>query len=153
MDITLIGNQEKTLIVSTDTVSIEKAGGVFTEKRVKSIPIRQITSVEVKKPGAMVGFIQFSIAGSTSPNSSYTLTGGVADAVKDENAVVFTGDDKYETALSIKAYVEGWGGSKQQTTPALSLADEILKLKALLDAGALSKDEFEQAKGKILSGI
>ncbi|TGE26109.1 SHOCT domain-containing protein [Hymenobacter aquaticus] len=35
--------------------------------------------------------------------------------------------------------------------PAASTADELLKLKGLLDAGVLTKEEFEQQKAKLLS--
>ncbi|MBD2755082.1 SHOCT domain-containing protein [Spirosoma sp. BT704] len=39
-----------------------------------------------------------------------------------------------------------------QANPApISVADELLKLKQLLDAGALTQDEFNQQKKKLLS--
>ena len=37
-----------------------------------------------------------------------------------------------------------------QQTPVISIADEILKLKKLLDDGVLTKEEFETQKKKIL---
>lgn len=49
----------------------------------KRIPISQITAVQYKKPGATVGYIQFTIAGS---NES---TGGGWQAMQDENTVTF----------------------------------------------------------------
>lgn len=110
VNLVLHGNQGKTLFVAGGVVRIEKQGGMLTGKREKTIPIRNITSVEVKQPGAFVGFIQFSIAGGRARDSSYTMTGGSFDAVQDENSVVFKGQEPYEMALKIKAYIENWSG-------------------------------------------
>ena len=149
----LQGNQGKTLYASEDAIRIEKKG-VLTGKREKTILIRNVTSVEVKKPGGFVGFIQFSIAGGKSRDSSYTLSGGAFDAVKDENSVVFNGDDKYQIALKIKAHVESWSPAEKQrtaiSTPVISAADEIRKLKALMDEGILTADEFAAKKKRLL---
>lgn len=155
MELVLHGNQRKTLTVAGDSVRIEKKG-LLTGKREKTFPIRNITSVEVKKPGAFVGFIQFSIAGGTAHDSSYKLSGGAFDAVKDENSVVFNGQEKYEIALKVKAYVEARSTGRQRATLAqkvtsFSVADEIRKLKALLDEGLLTAEEFEQKKKKLLA--
>ena len=38
-----------------------------------------------------------------------------------------------------------------QEKPTSSLADELKKLKELLDSGVLSKEEFDEAKKKLLS--
>lgn len=150
----LEGRQGKSLVVHGGTVKIIKKGWVFATQREKVLPIRNITSVEVKKPGPfVVGFIQFSIAGGHARNSSYSVTGGAFDAVQDENSVVFLGDDKYMMALRIKSYVEQYGQSDNQATQVgFSIADEIAKLKRLADEGILSKEEFE-AKKKQLLGI
>jgi hypothetical protein len=40
---------------------------------------------------------------------------------------------------------------KQGATLTSSVADELLKLKSLLDAGAITKDEYEQQKKKLLN--
>jgi hypothetical protein len=151
MDMVLQGRQGKTLTVAKDLIKIEKKGFIGT--REKTILIRNITSVEVKKPGGFVGFIQFSIAGGKARDGSYTISGGAMDAVNDENSVVFNGNDKYEIALKVKAYVEAWSASTQQDQPepvAVSTADEIRKFKALLDEGLLTADEFAQKKKQLL---
>jgi hypothetical protein len=114
-----------------------------------------VTSVEVKKPGGFVGFIQFSIAGGNARDSSYTMSGGAFDAVKDENSIVFNGNDKYEIALKIKAFVESWSPVDRQPPNAaralpVSAADEIRKLKALVDEGILTEAEFTQKKKQLL---
>jgi hypothetical protein len=112
--------------------------------------------VEVKKPGGFVGFIQFSIAGGKARDSSYTLSGGAFDAVKDENSVVFNGQERYAIALKIKVYVESWSAegrtrAASQTPAAVSAADEIRKLKALMDDGLITAEEFDRKKKQLLS--
>src|SRR3954470_14279401 len=94
----LEGKQGKMLTVSGDTIRIQKTG-FLTGKREKTILIRNVTSVEVKKPGGFAGFIQFSIAGGKARDGSYTLSGGAMEAAQDENSVLFVGNDKYEIAL------------------------------------------------------
>jgi hypothetical protein len=133
MELVLQGLQGKTVSVSGDSIKFEKKG-FLSAKREKTLPIRNVMSVEVKKPGAIAsGFLQFSIAGGKARDSSFTLTGGAFDAAKDENSIVFTGGDKYETALKIKAYVE-----------------ECRKLKALMDEGIITAEAFEKKKKQLL---
>jgi len=154
----LQGDQGKTLCVVGDTVRIEKQG-FLTAKREKTIRIRNITSVDVRKPRAfVVGFIQFSIAGCKARDSSYRLSGGSFDVVQDENSVVFTGQENYEIALRIKAHVENWSGGQSHDPPPLpaaplSIADEIRKLKALADEGLLTTKEFERKKRQLLATL
>jgi len=151
------GRQGKTLTVSGDSVKIEKRGAVG--HREKTIAIRNITSVEVKKPGGWVGFIQFSVAGGYARDSSYTMTGGALDAVKDENSVVFAHMPEYEVALKMKAYIESWAPlvaasapvpSAAPVAPGPSAANQIRQLKGLLDDGILTQDEFDQKKRQLL---
>jgi hypothetical protein len=153
MGLALVGRQGKTLSVDGDVIRIVKEGW-FATKREKTIPIRNITSVEVKKPGAFVGFIQFSIAGGMARDSSYTLSGGSIDAVKDENSVVFNGDDKYKAALAIKEFVEAWSrrpsSAAAGAVSSLSVADEIRKLKALMDEGLITAEEFSRKRQQLL---
>lgn len=150
--IILNGKQGKQIVVENATVKIVKKGGILSSKREKTIPIRNITSVEVKKPGALVvGFIQFSIAGGKARNSSFTFTGGAFDAVQDENSVIFQDKLSYETALEIKEYVENYSETQNVTAPANnSPADEIVKLKNLLDQGIITQQEFDAKKRQLL---
>lgn len=104
-------------------------------------------------PGAITsGFIQFSIAGGIARDSSFSFTGGAFDAAQDENSVLFTGDTEYETALRIKEYVENYR-EKSPSSPvaSFSIADEILKLKTLMDQGIISAEEFEMTKKRLLA--
>jgi len=108
------GGQGKTLFVSRDSIRIVQEH--LAERRDKAILIRHIAAVEVKKPGAFDGFIQFSFAGATPHDSSYTLTGGAFDAARDENSVTFSGTEAYDIALKIKLYVESWSPADAHAT-------------------------------------
>ena len=106
MSFVLHGGQGKTLFTSRDAIRIvEEHPG---ERRDKAILIRNISAVEVKKPGAFHGFIQFAFAGATPHDRGHTLTGGAFDAARDENSVTFAGADEYDMALKIKLFVESW---------------------------------------------
>ncbi len=66
----------------------------------KSIPLSKITSIQFQKATFLIsGYIQFSISGG---NES---TGGLIDASKDENSVLFA-SDKNEVAEKVKTYLE-----------------------------------------------
>ena len=109
----------------------------------KDIYFKNITAVQIKKPGNTVGYLQFSILGGNESR------GGVIAAVKDENTICFSGNDKYGQALEIKEYIE----KKQQTeNQILGASYEIEKLYSLFERGILTKDEFEREKKKILNG-
>ena len=150
--IILNGRQGKTVVVDGATVSLTKKGGLFSSQREKTIPIRNITSVEVKKPGAMIaGFIQFSIAGGAVRDGSFKFTGGAFDAAQDENSVLFAGDALYGIALEIKNYIESYSEAPSRATASsVSAADEIMKLKGLMDQGIISAEEFETKKRQLL---
>ncbi len=148
----LKGRQGKTVSVQGETVKIVKEGWILGSKREKAIPIRNVSSVEVKKPGSLaVGFIQFSIAGGAVRDSSYKWTGGAFDAVQDENSVVFAGKYAYQIALRIKDYVENYReGSASDDGHGVSIADEIMKLKTLVDQGIITAEQFEAKKRQLL---
>jgi hypothetical protein len=153
MSLVLHGGQGKTLFVSHGSIRIVEVH--LAERRDKAILIRNITAVDVKKPGAFDGFIQFCFAGATPHDSSYTLTGGAFDAARDENSVTFGGTEEYDIALKIKVYVESWAPvdahtAAQHDHAPFSAADEIRKLKALVDEGALTAEEFAATKKQVL---
>lgn len=148
--IELKGHQNKSVVVEGDTVRIIKGSRLFASARDKALPIRNIASVEVKKPGALWhGFIQFAIAGGKAKDSSFTWTGGSYDAASDENSVIFTDESSYQTALQIKQYIESYSDA-QKPTSQISAADEIAKMKALMDSGILTDEEFAAKKRQLL---
>ncbi len=106
MSLVLHGGQGKSLFVSRESIRIVQEH--LAERRDKAILLRHVSAVEVKKPGAFDGFIQFSFAGSTPHDSARSLTGGAFDAARDENSVTFTSLDDYDLALKIKVLIESW---------------------------------------------
>ena len=144
---------KKSIIVDGGTVKIIRKGTIFAAEREKSIPINNITGVEVKKPGPFVnGFIQIQTAGQMSPKSNFRLSGGTYDAVNDENSVVFTGEENYQIALNIKNYIENYQqNNNTNNLNQISAADELMKFKKLLDDGIITQDEFDSKKKQLLN--
>lgn len=148
--IELIGVQHKSIVVEGGVVKIVKKRSIVNTAREKAIPISNISGVDVKKPGIMSrGYIQIQTAGQMSGNSTYKVTGGAFDAAQDENSVLFDKKD-YQTALEIQEYILNYT-SNPQGIPQSSAADELLKLKQLLDSGALTEQEFQEQKTKLLA--
>jgi hypothetical protein len=130
----------------------------------KEIPISSITAIQLKPVGwATSGYIQFAYPGSTETK------GGVLDAVKDENTVMF--DKKQQPRFEelknrileaknsvtnatppvpIKAQVAR-RNLRNSTSPVPTKAQEIRELSKLLDDGILSEEEFASAKRRLLS--
>ena len=140
-----------------------KKGMIFASKRDKTIPIRNIASVEVKKPGSLVaGFIQFGIAGAHARDSSFTFTGGTFGAAQDENSVVFGGMASYRVALQIKEYIENFredgpvgtpspiAAAAQGAVTADSVLDQLERLGKLKAQGVVTEEEFREQKAKLL---
>ena len=80
-------------------------------------------------------------------------TKGLFDATKDENTVMF--DKKYNDEVikikgSIYELIER-NTNSNNTMNISSVADELMKLKKLLDEGILNEDEFQIEKNKILN--
>ncbi len=116
----------------------------------KTIPMSSIQTVQFK-PGTMVtnGFIQFGILGGKEAK------GGVFKATTDENTVMLRMGEQTEIGEQIKDFIENQilERSKPQTTvinQQVSAADEILKLKDLLDMGILTQEEFDAKKKQLL---
>lgn len=145
--ITLKGQQGKTILLDGAVVKIIKTHWIMATRE-KTFPIRNISSIEVKKPGIMAGYIQFSIAGGAVRDSSFQITGGAFAAASDENSVLFSADKEHKLALEIKEFVERFKDAP--APPVGAVADEIRKLKELLDQGILTADEFSAKKRQLL---
>jgi len=73
------------------------------------------------------------------------------DATHDENTVMFTARQN-KLVTEIKQYIENaMNAPAASAAPASSTADEIRKLKALLDESILTQEEFEAQKKRLLS--
>lgn len=114
----------------------------------KTIPMSAIQSVQFKAGGTFVnGFIQFAVLGGKEAR------GGVWNATQDENTVMLKPGEQSEIGEKIKAYVEKQiiERSKPQTiVQQASVADEIIKLKQLLDMGVITSGEFDAKKKQLL---
>jgi hypothetical protein len=149
MEIQLKG-QDKDLLVEGSKIRIHQRKGLLQPETEKTIQISKISSVQIKKPGLVVGYIQFSISGGVEKNQGISMTGGALAAATDENAVLFMGKENYDIALKIKEYVEDFEHDKETSTASSSPADEIRKYKSLADDGIISIEEFEKKKKQLL---
>ncbi|MET7253429.1 SHOCT domain-containing protein [Dyadobacter fermentans] len=114
----------------------------------KEIFIKNITAIQMKKPGFTSGFIQFSLSGEKASK------GGAFDAAKDENSIMLT-SEHYNNFLRAKELIESY--IKQRDNPtsssnshAISVADELRKLADLKSEGFLTDAEFQEQKKKLL---
>ena len=116
----------------------------------KEILIRNIMGVQLKLGSAMLnGFIQFTIPGGNESKR------GIGAATQDENTVMFHKSEN-GVAQSIKEKIEQiqTNINKPQTVAAAtSPADEIRKLKTLLDDNIITQEEFDKKKTELLAKI
>ena len=113
----------------------------------KTLPMKSIQSIQYREGGIAVnGYIQFAVLGGNERQ------GGISGAIDDENSIVFTKKSN-SVALEIKNFIEDkiFGDANAATVVnQVSSADEILKLKSLLDNGIISEAEFENKKSQLL---
>lgn len=110
----------------------------------KTYKIENLTGVQYKKPGLTTGYIQFVLLGSRESKR------GVTGAVHDENSITFSNKKEALLMLELKEFIEDKMNSIQTKNSNFSTADELLKLKQLLDSGVINEKEFEAEKRKIL---
>ncbi|CAM4019446.1 DUF4429 domain-containing protein [Mesobacillus zeae] len=118
----------------------------------KEIQIKQISSMQIKKAGALTnGYIQFTFSGGKENK------GGLFDATKDENTIMFN-KKQMPDFLTLKEAVEAkidelsTSNHVQASSAPVDVADQISKLAILKDQGILTEDEFN-AKKKQLLGV
>ncbi len=111
----------------------------------KQIPLTSITAVQFRSAGSMMaGLIQFSIVGGRE------FRGGMLEATRDENAVMFTREQEPSFA-ALRNAVQG-RLKPPNAASAGGSADEIERLASLYEKGHLTQQEFTDAKRRILSG-
>lgn len=115
-------------------------------KGVKTIPISEIKSIQFKPAKLSVGYIQFAVGGGIEGRR------GLREAYYDENTITFKYPNN-QIAEVIKNYIENLiiNRNNKPTFPSILAADELKKYKELLDSGAITLDEFEEKKNKILN--
>ncbi|MEK5272595.1 DUF4429 domain-containing protein [Aeribacillus sp. FSL K6-8394] len=115
----------------------------------KEILVKQISSIQFKSANMLTnGYIQFSFSGGKENK------GGLFDATKDENTVMFNKKQQPDFE-KIKAAIEEKINELHQPTAQsapVDVADQIKKLAELKDSGIITEEEFE-AKKKQLLGI
>ena len=117
----------------------------------KKVFYHDLSGIQFREPsGILVGFIQFIFAGSNESKK------GVSDAANDENTILIKTEEHVTIARQIVSFIEE--RIKISKNPTISIssqfssADEIRKLKELLDDGIITDEEFS-AKKKQLLGI
>lgn len=141
------------LFVYEDKVVISRSGVmsffVHGLKGDKTLYYHHITSLQIKKASSLTnGYVQFSIQGGKES------IGGLFAAAGDENSIMFK-QDKNALAQKIHDYIEKKLTDSRNLRPVSqvsqsSAADEIKKMKELLDAGAITQEEFNTFKKKTL---
>lgn len=129
-------------------------GRMTSGKGDKRIPVTSITAVQWKPAGAMVnGYIQFTIPGGNEVRSRAGRQ--TSDAMHDENSVVFTkqqqaGFEALRAAVET-AIVTANAPAQAVAAPAADTASQLSRLAELHRTGALTDDEFAQAKSQLFS--
>jgi hypothetical protein len=120
----------------------------------KRLHVGQISAVQWKPAGNLVnGFIQFTVPGGNERRSKFGSQ--TNDAARDENSVVFTRKQQPDFEALRGALEQA---IEQQHQPVAapaspsSMADELAKLAALAQSGAITPDEFQRAKDRLLGG-
>ena len=113
-----------------------------------SIPLENVSAVQFKAPGVMAGFIQFTIIGGN------IRPGGVMEATKDVNAVLFqhkTASEFEALRSAVDSRLSEIRSARSAPIAAISIADELLKLANLKEKGILSESEFQSQKEGLLT--
>jgi hypothetical protein len=141
-------NGQLTVTPTMIMISRKGAMGFMTQghKGEKEIGLDQISAVQFKKNGfATVGYIQFSFMGGGETKR------GMKDAVNDENSILFKKSQEPDF-LRAKELIEEYRQALRQPAASQppSVADELEKLLALREKGALSEEEFAAQKARLL---
>jgi len=124
----------------SESLYVEGASIIHTAKngRITTIPISSIQQVILHPPnGSFYGGI--------------VLT--TARWMESATNVQLLNLDELPYAQNIQKYIAEFqanASTAQPATPPISVADELIKLKSLLDDGVLTQEEFDKKKSKLL---
>jgi hypothetical protein len=150
----------RTLTVYDDKVTLSQTGFMgFLSRGLsgeKDIYYCDMTSIQFKEAGWTAGYMEFTFPGSGDH------TGGPLGGVQNENRFTFgmptigAARELNEEVLEAKKYIEKRiseikGGAVHKTGIG-STADELIKLKNLLDSGVINQAEFDSMKAKVING-
>ncbi|WP_260452071.1 DUF4429 domain-containing protein [Listeria booriae] len=147
MEIIIKNPNKVTLSLINDSINISRKGIMnFANhglKGDKTIYIRNISGIQLKKPGMTNGYIQFTLSGGNESK------GGVFSATQDENTVMFS-KKYYNDVVEFKTLIEQKINTEPTTQSSTSNLDEIKKLKELLDIEAITQEEFDLKKAELM---
>ena len=110
------------------------------------IPLSSIRAVQFKEAGRwMAGYIQFSVVG------SIDRPGGIMEATKDENAVLFERVQQSGFEQLRKIVETQISSPKPAPANPTSAGEELERLASLLGRGLLSPDEFNELKRNLIA--
>ena len=115
--------------------------------KTKTALIRNVRSVNIISPSAGNGTLEISVG--DSPSSFVHLGMGVTTADTGAIKILFSKKDT-GVAESVKRRILHVVDTGNQPSQQISDADEIKKLKELLDNGAITQDEYDAKKKQIL---
>lgn len=135
------------LEVFEDKVPITPQGvlGFLTKglQGTKTIPIASIRAIQFKKSAMTNGYLQFTVPGGSESR------GGVFSAASDENTFMFAGQN--ELAESIRDFIEArMPMIRSSAKGAAGWVAELSQLAELRSQGALTEEEFQRAKERLL---
>lgn len=112
----------------------------------KTVPISSITAVQFRNAGSvMAGLIQFTLVGGRE------FRGGMMEATKDENAVMFT-NGQQAAFEQLRDAVQAQMGKGQAPLPSpQSHVGDLVQLADLLERGHITKEEFDASKARLLA--
>ena len=121
----------------------EGSSVVYTKgDQVTAIPIGSIKKVSLFQSGLLRG------------NGSLVITVSEGFLARAPLQLYFRDVAEFEYAQNIHNYIIAFqantGTSNSASASHFSVADELIKLKALLDDGALTQEEFDRKKSKLL---
>ncbi|MGM7724369.1 SHOCT domain-containing protein [Metabacillus sp. Hm71] len=136
-----------TVVVTPTKVILKYGKFLGSGKGEKEIRIKSITSIQLKKPKLMAGYIQFAFSGSSDTKGRSTF-----DAAKDENTIMCNNAKQFEGFEKAKALIEEYQDALESgsSTPSSTDADELKKFAELRDQGVITEEEFNAKKKQIL---
>lgn len=138
------GIEKFSWVLFEDRLAIRDKSG-RSEKVIPLSNIKSVTFAYARWGGG--GRIDIDIG--AGPSSFIKLTGSVTVSDSGKEFLIFKKDCTKNAEL-IRDYINNFLCNLSSVNVTNSLADELVKLKALLDQGALSPEEFEAAKKKLL---
>ncbi len=139
------------IIINNDSITISRSGLMAKMKYghigERTFMIDQISAVELKEAGLIMGHIQFIVAGTVAKKQP--LFASQKDRA-DDNTVMFSNKKLNADAREIKEYIENYKSSTSSTNNVQSATAQVKELKELLDMGAISQEEFDKKKKELL---